>query len=526
MKAIPFGRYVLLQKLAMGGTAEIFKAKLLGVEGFEKEVVIKRILAPWSANPQFISMLIDEAKILVKLQHEKIVQVYELGRENDLYYISMEYVKGWDLRHIFRHARENSKPFALSECFYVIAEILKGLDYIHKQKDKYGHNLEIVHRDISPQNILISTEGKIKIADFGIAHARSRSYETSTGVIKGKFSYMSPEQARGEKLNLKTDLFATGILLYEMLTLQKLFQGKSDLEVLDQVRNFKLQKSTQNLILSPLLINILHKALHPKTSHRYSSAQEFLKELQDASRFLSEENGETLFLNRLKSLPSPEKENEEFKFNFDTNPESQTQAIVARDWLTDTSFENTRTLENIFKSDTDRNPSLTPVQKIKNKKVNLLITFFVLFLLIFLFFYFYRVQKSHQIPVVLNQNPTKAESTSVESLPQVSPETLPSNPPLPIKPVAEKTTSPNPIQKGSLSVRAIPWGKISVSGIASNMEKPLLRSIPYGTYRISVKYQNDQGEWSTVSQSVKIAKASTMCSASFQKSGKGFISCR
>lgn len=527
MKPISFGRYILLQKLAMGGTAEIFKAKLLGVEGFEKEVVIKRILPPWSANPQFISMLIDEAKILVRLQHEKIVQVYELGRENDLYYISMEYVKGWDLRHILRHAKENQKPFALSECFYVIGEILKGLEYIHKQKDQQGQNLEIVHRDISPQNILVSTEGKIKIADFGIAHARSRSHETSTGVIKGKFSYMSPEQARGEKLNLKTDLFATAILLYEMLTLQKLFQGKSDLEVLNQVRSFHPQKTLQNLIISPFLTKILQRALNPKIPHRYSSAQEFLKELQEASRFLSEENGESLFLNRLKNLPPPEKENEEFKFEIDQSPEAQTQAIVAREWVTETSLEMTRALEHAFGAVTDRNPSLTPVQKTKEKKSHALgISLFLFIFVISLFLYFYFQKDRSQTPVIVLPD-VKTKALISESLPlKILPESIPSIAPTKTNSLAQAAATLPVVNKGSLSVRAIPWGKISVSGIASNVEKPLLRSVPYGNYRISVRYQNDLGAWNTVSQSVKIAKASTVCSASFQKDGRGFISCQ
>lgn len=522
MNAIPFGRYVLIQKIALGGTAEIFRAKLLGIEGFEKEVVIKRILPPWSANPQFISMLIDEAKILVKLQHDKIVQVFELGREDDLYYISMEYVRGWDLRHIFKHAKEDSKTFHLSECLYILTEILTGLDYIHKQTDKHGRNLEIVHRDISPQNILISTEGKVKITDFGIAHARSRSFETATGVIKGKFSYMSPEQARGENLNLKTDLFACGILLYEMLCGQKLFQGKKDLELLDEVRNFKAADTLKNTLVPKPLWNILHRALAEETQHRYSSAQEFLQDIQSAAQQLGESKGEAVFLKRLQKLPPPDSENAKLPFKTIQNVEAHTQAIVSREWVSDTSMEITRSLEHAFDANTDRNKAPPLKSGFSSKKWMRGIGLFIFIIFAAGFFIFQtRAPQNPEMAVIAKPAP-ESQSVIAESQPlTVQPE---------IK--TETKASPQtkreilPIQKGNLSVRASPWGKISVSGIASNVEKPLHRSLAYGTYKVSVSYQNNLGQWNTLSQSVKISKASTVCSAHFQTDGKGVIRCR
>lgn len=526
MKAIPFGRYALTQKLALGGTAEIFKAKLLGVEGFEKEVVIKRILAPWSANPHFISMLIDEAKILVKLQHDKIVEVFELGREEELYYISMEYVKGWDLRHLFRYAQESSQTFDLSEAVYVLSEILDGLDYIHKQKDKQGRNLEIVHRDISPQNILVSTEGKIKITDFGIAHARSRSYETSTGVIKGKFSYMSPEQARGESLNLKTDLFACGLLFYEMLCGQKLFQGKSDLQVLDQVRHFKIEETLKKLLLPQPLLHILGRALAEETTRRYSSAAEFLEDLKAAQSEIPKlAKGAELFLERLQSLPSPERENENFTLPTNLKREGNTQAIVSREWRSDTSMEITRSLEQAFEANTDRKPSLrlnpsnTALKKAAWIVASLGVFAGLAWSLIFLF------PRPTSKPLALKA----ANLTSIpESLPTLAeakiaaPDLIAETSPTPVL----KKDAMAPVSKGTLSVRAMPWGKISVSGVASNVEKPLLRTLAYGTYKVSVAYQADNGQWSSVSQSVKIAKPSTVCSAHFQAEGKGSLRCQ
>lgn len=529
MKPLRFGRYLLQERLALGGTAEIFRATLMGVEGFEKEVVIKRILPPWSANPDFISMLIDEAKILVRLQDEKIVQVYELGKENNLYYISMEYVKGWDLRYILRSSKEESKPFKTSECIHVISEILKGLHYIHKQTDKHGHSLEIVHRDISPQNILISTEGKIKIADFGIAHARSRSYETSTGVIKGKFSYMSPEQARGEVLNFKTDLFATGILLYEMLSRQKLFQGKRDLEVLDQVRKFEAKKALQNLVIPEPLKLILHKALAAQTFHRYSSAQEFLKDLQEAAIKLAENDGEKLFLQRLQKTPQPEEKKEEsLSLSTSYSDPSPTNPIVSREWVSDTSFEITRSLGKEFGAQTDRNPSWTSPKKSKSRKI-----IYTLILLVFIGFFTLMLSRS-QTHKKLLQNETPQFVNSALPLPTQNPEsrTLPessanqNDPEKAESKSISKTTAKPEIQKGLLSVRASPWGKISVSGIANNVEKPLLRSVPYGNYQIRVSYQNNEGKWISVSKSVNISKASTLCTASFHPDGRNSLGCR
>ncbi len=532
MKAIPFGRYLLTQKLALGGTAEIFRAKLLGVEGFEREVVIKRILPPWSANPEFISMLIDEAKILVKLQNERVVQVYELGKEDNLYYISMEYVKGWDLRQIIRQAQEKSERFSISECIHILSEILKGLDYIHKQCDKQGHNLEIVNRDISPQNILISSEGKIKITDFGIAHARSRSVDTSTGVIKGKFSYMSPEQARAENVDFKTDLFACGILFYELLTTQKLFTGKSDLKILDEVRAFKSANAFDNLILHPLLLKILKRSLAEDPQNRYSSAEEFLKDLQDASERLHEKEGKEVFFKRLQKLAQPQEEKEEDKLkDFDFLKDlGETNAIVSRELNSDTHHEITRSLENIFVANTDRNPSLTPFPHPKNKSSKLFLILLAFCALGLSGYFYFKIQNSRQARILRSPSPP------LEPVPESNAESFTLNPHTETKSTESSPAFPAPKnevqknlvipEKGFLSVRAMPWGKISVSGVASNVEKPLLRKLPYGNYFVRVSYQNDNGEWSQLSQSVKIAKESTSCNANFHPNGTGKLICR
>lgn len=286
MPSAQLGRYLLTERLATGGTAEIFKAKLVGIEGFEKTVVIKRILPHWSANTHFITMLIDEAKIMVRLNHERVVQVYELGKDEETYYMVMEYVEGTDLRHLARQSVKLGNPLKPNEASFIIAEVLRGLDYIHKQKDEKGHSLNIVHRDISPQNILLSQEGAIKIADFGIAHATSRSYETATGILKGKFAYMSPEQATGGIINAQTDIFATGIMFYELLVGKKLFDGKSDLEVLDKVRRFQVEDYIPKLPYPELLKKVLAHALHPNLHQRYATPHDFWKELMEVNRTL------------------------------------------------------------------------------------------------------------------------------------------------------------------------------------------------------------------------------------------------
>ena len=231
-----FGKYVLLKKIAVGGMAEIYRAKTYGVDGFEKELVIKRILPHCSADKDFVDMLIAEAKLSVLLSHANIVQVYDLGRVGDDYYISMEFINGVNLRDITYRCRENKTPLPTEIAVYIGSEICKGLDYAHRKANQQNKPLGIVHRDISPQNILISYEGEVKVGDFGIAKAAMNISHTMAGILKGKIAYMSPEQAMGKAVDSRTDIFSAGILLYEMFTGKKLFTGESQFEVLKKIR--------------------------------------------------------------------------------------------------------------------------------------------------------------------------------------------------------------------------------------------------------------------------------------------------
>ncbi|HCF62195.1 MAG TPA: serine/threonine protein kinase [Myxococcales bacterium] len=232
----PFGKYVLLDRIAAGGMAEIFRAKYLAAAGVTKSVVIKRILPHYAGNRAFVSMFINEAKIACGLSHGNIAQVFDFGEIDGEYYLAMEHVYGQPLSRIARRAHELGvsvpTPFAL----FAIAEVCNGLHYAHTRCDDAGRPLGIVHRDVSPQNLLVGYEGEVKLVDFGIAKMRSAGGEghTEHGALKGKFVYFSPEQARAKPLDGRSDIFATGIVLYELLTGRRPFEGKM-MEVLGRI---------------------------------------------------------------------------------------------------------------------------------------------------------------------------------------------------------------------------------------------------------------------------------------------------
>lgn len=274
-----FGKYFLLQKLAMGGMAEIYKAKTYGVDGFEKLLVIKRILPHCSADKDFITMLIDEAKLSVLLSHANIVQVYDLGKVAEDYYISMEFIHGVNLRDIMYRCREDRLPISTDIAVYIASEICKGLDYAHRKTDHNNKPLNIIHRDVSPQNILLSYEGEVKIVDFGIAKAAMNISHTMAGILKGKIAYMSPEQAMGKKIDSRTDIFSVGILLYEMLTGSKLFTGESQFEILKKIRTTLLSPETLPDSIPAPLKPVIAKALAHKVDARFQHAGDLQIEL-------------------------------------------------------------------------------------------------------------------------------------------------------------------------------------------------------------------------------------------------------
>jgi serine/threonine protein kinase len=280
-QAIPFGKYLLLDRISVGGMAEVFKAKSYGVEGFEKVIAIKRILPSMGEDRDFIKMFIDEAKIAGQLAHANICQIFELGRIDGQHFIAMEFIWGKDLLQITNRLRKLKQAMPISMACFAIAKVCEGLDYAHRRRDALGRPLEIVHRDCSPQNVLVSYEGEVKIIDFGIAKAASRGSRTQAGVLKGKFSYMSPEQVRGLPLDRRCDIFALGTILYECLTGERLFQGETDFSTLEKVRNVDIQRPTElNRNIPPEVEAVIMKALAKDADDRYQWCSEMHADLQ------------------------------------------------------------------------------------------------------------------------------------------------------------------------------------------------------------------------------------------------------
>jgi serine/threonine protein kinase len=280
-KPTPFGKYYLLERINVGGMAEVFKAKTVGVEGFERIVALKRILPSIAEDEEFITMFIDEAKIAVQLQHANIAQIFDLGKVEDSYFIALEYVNGRDLRGIFDDLRKQGQIMPMPQVCYLIMQLCEGLDYAHNKRDVQGRDLNLVHRDVSPQNVLIGYEGEVKLIDFGIAKAAGKASKTQAGILKGKFGYMSPEQVRGLPIDRRSDIFALGIVLYEMLTGERLFIGESDFSTLEKVRNVEIiPPSSFNADIPDKLERIVLKALEKNVEDRYQNAIDLHDDLQ------------------------------------------------------------------------------------------------------------------------------------------------------------------------------------------------------------------------------------------------------
>jgi eukaryotic-like serine/threonine-protein kinase len=273
-------RYRITERIAAGGMAEVFKGVAESLQGFRKNVAIKRILPNLTKNQKFVTMFLDEARLSLFLQHANVVQVFDIGHADDTYFIVMEFVDGVDLKAIFEWRRRIRKRLTIGQTIYMIMEVCKGLAYAHDLlSPETGRPLGIVHRDISPANVLISRNGEIKLADFGLAKAASQVEATDPGVVKGKMSYLSPEAARGENVDHRADIFAVGILLYEALTSKRLFYGESDYQTVEMVRNAKVPSiSQQNPEVEPEFEEIVRKALARRVEDRFQTATD----LQDA----------------------------------------------------------------------------------------------------------------------------------------------------------------------------------------------------------------------------------------------------
>jgi len=280
-KPTAFGKYYLLERISVGGMAEVFRAKAFGAEGFERLVAVKRILPNIAEDKDFIRMFVDEAKLAVQLTHANIAQIFDLGVVDGSYYIALEHVHGRDLRGVFERCRHLGEAMPVAQACFLAMKVCEGLDYAHNKRDQAGRELALVHRDVSPPNVLVSFEGEVKLIDFGIAKAAGMGSRTRAGVLKGKFGYMSPEQVSGAQVDRRSDVFSCGIVLYELLTGERLFTGESDYTTLEKVKNVEiLPPSTYNRKVPDELERIVLKALAKDTADRYQNAIDLHDELQ------------------------------------------------------------------------------------------------------------------------------------------------------------------------------------------------------------------------------------------------------
>jgi serine/threonine protein kinase len=275
-----FGKYHLIELVATGGMAELYRAKLYGAGGFEKDLAIKKILPTLAKDSSFTQMFMDEAMITVTLNHGNIVSVMDFGQINNEYFLVMEYIDGVDLQNLILKSTQSASPIPIDIAVYIAIQICNGLAYAHRKVGSDGQPLGIIHRDVSPQNILLSFEGEVKIVDFGIARAASRITSTQAGVVKGKVSYMSPEQITGQQLDNRSDIFAIGVMLYEMLTNRLPFEGETPQQSMALVTRGDYEKPQKiNKKIDKQLAAVIKKALEKNPKKRYATANKMAEAL-------------------------------------------------------------------------------------------------------------------------------------------------------------------------------------------------------------------------------------------------------
>ncbi len=286
--------YRVTERLESGGMAEVFRGESTSLAGFKRQVAIKRVLPHLASNEKFIRMFLDEARLSARLTHANIVQVFDIGHVENTYFIVMEFIDGVNLKAVVEYVRTHKKPFPLPLAVHIMIKVCEGLQYAHEATDTDNKNLNIVHRDISPPNVLISKKGEVKIVDFGLAKAAHSVEKTEPGVVKGKFSYLAPETAMGEEADPQADLFAVGIMLWELLAGRKLFQGDTDYQTVKMVQQAVVPPiRTINASVPEELDKILRKALAKNKADRYRTSEQ-----------MSEELAEFLLLHRLKATAS------------------------------------------------------------------------------------------------------------------------------------------------------------------------------------------------------------------------------
>jgi serine/threonine-protein kinase len=281
-----FGDYILTAHLGRGGMADVFRAQRVGAAGFARACVVKRILRPYTDDRNFVEMFINEAKIAAQLSHPNIAQVFELGEIDGEYFMAMEYVRGLDLLHALRYLAKNHPDrrwLPPEVAAYVASDLLRALAHAHEHLDENGRPQPIIHRDVSPQNIMLGFDGQVKVIDFGIAKAMFTVSEfTHSGTLKGKIAYMSPEQVRGESPGPESDIFAAGVVLYEMLIGRRLFKGENDFETLQRVQHMVVPPPSRVATHVPTELDpIVMRALERDRGQRYKKAASMARDLEE-----------------------------------------------------------------------------------------------------------------------------------------------------------------------------------------------------------------------------------------------------
>ncbi len=295
----------------MGGMAELYRAKITGAEGFEKLIAIKRVLPHLVVEKDLVNSFIDEAKLAAYLQHQNIVQIYDFGNMEGAYFIAMEYLFGKDLKQIISQSKKNNLSLGMDNILYITSQVCAGLNYAHNLKDFHKKPLNIIHRDIGPQNIFVTYDGQVKIIDFSIAKAAIQDTTTQVGSIKGKVAYMSPEQARGEQIDFRSDIFSLGIVLYEMTTGERMYKGNT-FEAYAKAREAEFEPLEQfNIILPRKLHRILNNALTKDRGYRYKSAAQMQSDINSLLSDLSFQPGDRALSKYMNKLFREEAEAEE-----------------------------------------------------------------------------------------------------------------------------------------------------------------------------------------------------------------------
>ncbi|HEY0994241.1 MAG TPA: serine/threonine-protein kinase, partial [Kofleriaceae bacterium] len=279
------GSFEIIRKLARGGMAEIFLARTRGPSGFEKLVVLKKILPKYAGKRRFVQLFLEEAKLAASLDHPNIAQVYDIGMVDGNYFFTMEYLHGQDLRSILHRAWRTAERLPIENAVQIARNVASALHFAHEKRGSDGALLGIVHRDVSPSNIIVTYDGATKLLDFGVAKTTASTVKTRTGALKGKVSYMSPEQARGAQLDRRSDIFSLGVVLWEMVTVQRLFRGENDLATLQLIINQPPPRPTAVRPDCPHeLERIVLRALAQDPADRFPTAEHLVTELDELAR--------------------------------------------------------------------------------------------------------------------------------------------------------------------------------------------------------------------------------------------------